>query len=106
MFVSYARAFNESRGNPPLPKAPTSALSSTERETHRWALDERDKVWGHVDRGGHRRATEVLEGAGLALVEQWTSPTREQFAALAALAEKLAESYDAEAKEVAREMRD
>jgi hypothetical protein len=50
MFSSYARAFNESKGDPPLPAAPTSSLSRRERETHKWALDERQKVWAHVDR--------------------------------------------------------
>lgn len=70
MYVSYARAFNESKGDPPLPAAPTSGLSGRERRIHKWALDERNKVWAHIDRGSERRSVDVVAGdpeAGLPL---------------------------------------
>jgi hypothetical protein len=35
MITSYVRAFNQSKGDPPLPAAPTSSLSSAERDTHK-----------------------------------------------------------------------
>lgn len=98
-------AFNESRGNPQLPAAPTSGLSWTERKTHRWALNARDEVWTHVDRGAHRRTTDVQEGIELASVEPWIRPSPQQLAELAALAEKLAERYVREATDLAKELR-
>jgi hypothetical protein len=105
LFGSYARAFNESRGNPQLPAAPTSGLSWTERKTHRWALNARDEVWTHVDRGAHRRTTDVQEGIELASVEPWIRPSPQQLAELAALAENLAERYVREATDLAKELR-
>lgn len=104
MFTSYARAFNESKGDPPLPRAPTSGLSQAERATHAWALDERQKVWAHVDRGGHRRAVEVRQGPPVAFAEEWVPPTPEQLEALGALAEKLQERYRVEAEALWREL--
>jgi hypothetical protein len=104
MFSSDARAFNESKGCPPLPAAPTSSLSRRERETHKWALDERQKVWAHVDRAGHRRSTQVQQRPPVAFLEEWISPTPDQLEALGALAEKLQERYRVEAEEVWREL--
>jgi len=82
--------------------APTSELSPADRGTHEWALAERDMVWAHVDRGGHRRATEVRPGPPPAFVGAWTPPTPEQFAALEALADKLNDRYVPEATELWR----
>lgn len=104
MFPSYARAFNKSKGNPPLPAAPTSGLSRTDRATHDWALEERDKVWAHVDRDVHRRATYVQPGPPIAFTEEWTPPSPEQLDALRALAEKLQERYRIEAEELWHEL--
>lgn len=83
MYVSYARAFNASKGDPPLPKAPTSGLSPSERKVHQWALDERNMVWAHIDRGNQRRTVDAVAGdpeAGLPVgfVENWNPPTPEE----------------------------
>ena len=104
MFTSYARAFNKSKGVPPLPAAPTPDLSPSERATHNWALDERKRVWAHVDRTGHRRITGVQPGPPVAFTEEWIPPTPEQFQALAELAEKLQERYRVEAEELWHEL--
>jgi hypothetical protein len=88
MFVTYARAFNESRGDPPLPPAPTSGLTPSERSVHDWAIEERSRVWAHVDRGSHRRLIEgTIEGAKTSLFETWRPPSPEQLESLADLAE-------------------
>jgi hypothetical protein len=100
----YARAFNKSKGNPPLPAAPTSGLSPGERKTHEWALDERKKVWAHVDRDGHRRATDVQPGPPIAFTEEWIPPQPEQLEALAELGDKLQERYRAEAEALWHEL--
>jgi hypothetical protein len=104
MFVSYARAFNESRGDPPKPAAPTSGLSLSERETHKWACDERDMVWAHVDRYGHRKVTEAQKGPPTIYIEEWVPPSPEQLEAFAALAEKLEERYRVEAEALWHEL--
>jgi hypothetical protein len=106
MFTSYVRAFNQSRGDPGLPAAPTSGLSAAERATHDWALEERSKVWAHVERDGHRRAIEVQPGPPPAFREEWIPPTPQQLDALAALAEKLHERYRVEAEELWRELQE
>jgi hypothetical protein len=62
-------------------------------------------VWTHVDRGVHRRTTDVQEGVELAFVESWIRPSPQQLAELAALAEKLAERYVREATDLAKELR-
>jgi hypothetical protein len=62
-------------------------------------------VWTHVDRGAHRKTTDVQEGIELALVESWLRPSPQQLAELAALAEKLAERYVREATDLAKELR-
>jgi hypothetical protein len=105
MFASYARAFNDSRGDPPLPAAPTRGLTQAQRELHDWALAERDSVWAHSDRRGHRRgqATEDVKG-NLAFEEQWTSLTNEQLTALSELAQALRERYKREAETLSREL--
>jgi hypothetical protein len=109
MFVSYARAFNASRGDPPLPAAPTSGLSSKERETHKWAIRERDQVWAHVDRDSHRQLAEMLLGtpsepSGIGLVEMWRPPSQQQLLELADLAESLRRRYRAEADVLYQEL--
>ena len=108
MFTSYARAFNKSKGNPPLPAAPTSGLSPEERATHGWALGERDKVWAHVDRDGHRRETSGVTGTdgNVALTEEWNPPTPAQLDDLSALAEKLSERYRDDAVELWRKLQE
>ena len=105
MFTSYWRAFKKSKGDPPLPPTPTKDLTPTERKTHEWVRDERDKVWARSDRDSHRRATSTQEGPeGIALVEQWEPPTPEQLKDLAALADKLHDRYTREAEELYHEL--
>lgn len=109
MYVSYARAFNASKGDPPLPKAPTSGLSPSERKVHQWALDERNIVWAHIDRGNQRRTVDAVAGdpeAGLPVgfVENWNPPTPEELDAFATLAESLEERYRKEAETLWREL--
>jgi hypothetical protein len=105
MFTAYARAFNKSKGNPPLPAAPTSKLTASEQKTHEWAIAERNMVWAHVDRNGHRRATHVDPGPPVAFREDWMSPSPEQLVDLEALAEKLHDRYLREAEELWRALR-
>jgi hypothetical protein len=107
VFASYARAFNTSRGDPPLPAASTSGLSREQRQTHEWALAERDKVWAHIDREQVRRAVGVETGAEniLALVETFEPPTPEELAALLELVDSLHERYRAEAESLWQEGR-
>jgi hypothetical protein len=100
VFASYARAFNTSGGDPPLPAAPTSGLSREQRQTHEWARAERDKVWAHIDREQVRRAVAVEPGAEniLGLVETFEPPTPEELASLLELADSLRTRYLAEAE--------
>jgi hypothetical protein len=106
LFVVYARAFNTSRGSPPLPAAPTNGLNAEQREIHKWALARRDEVAAHVDRDAegrqfrevsitmHQHGLQPLEVNGPA--EHYRPPSPEQLLALAELAETLAARYRAE----------
>lgn len=55
LFTTYARCFNQSKGDPPLPPAPRRELNQDERRLHQWAVDERNQVSAHIDRDAHRQ---------------------------------------------------
>ena len=108
LFVTSARPFTESRGNPPLPFASTSGLTDEQRRVHEWALDRRKKSAAHLDRENPdriivpddltinhpERGEEVLKGGN---TERYRPPTLCELVALADLAEHLAARYRAEA---------
>lgn len=106
MLVTYARAFNTSKGDPPLPAAPTKGLSQSQRATHKWALDARDTVAAHVDRGAAGRRLFLGEiqtpdgtphydllGETAGLFEVRREASQQQLEELAQLAEHLAATY-------------
>jgi hypothetical protein len=109
MFASYARAFNESRGDgelSPLPSAPTKGMSPEDRRIHTWAIGERDKSWVHLDRSQRRRETDVQEGTEnvLGFVERFDPPSPDETEALRDLAGRLQDRYVAEAEELWRSL--
>lgn len=97
MFTTYARAFNASRGKPPLPPAPTKGLSEEQLRVHRWAITERNTAWAHVDRTGNRGIHDVYtrrpEGMKLVQREKVRPASREELLELAELAAALAARY-------------
>ena len=106
MFVTYARAFNKSEGDPPLPAAPTKGLSVGQRSIHLWALDRRDRVAAHVDRSAEERIVipepvtvfnqETGETSVIEVAERYRPASVEQLEELAGLAELLAQRYRTE----------
>ena len=108
LFVSYARPFTRSRGNPRLPVAPTTGLSTEEQTTHKWALAERDRVWAHSEREGHRRVVQFQEapapGSVASLQESFEPPSLEDIAKLGELADSLHERYCDQAIALGREL--
>ena len=76
-------------------------LSAADRAIHLWALKQRDKNWGHIDRDGHRKSVSSLtvteEGVMLpdltALGETWLPASVAELRDLGRVADALAARY-------------